>query len=306
MPSHIASSSAQDSRKLIDGRGIAAQILGELTLRVAELKNRGAQLGLAFVRVGEDPASKVYVGRKEKACAELGIVSETHVLPEKTSEAELLALIAKLNLNPHLHGILVQAPLPRQIRESVIYSAVLPQKDVDGFHPVNVGKLMLGDATGFRPCTPAGICELLARSNVKTEGAEVVVLGRGNIVGKPMAAMLCQKGRGANATVTICHSATRDIAAHCRRADILIAAMGVPQFVKAEMVKPGATVIDVGVNRVPDATSKTGTRLVGDVDFAAVQEVASKITPNPGGVGPMTIAMLMQNTVRAAEQAVAS
>jgi methylenetetrahydrofolate dehydrogenase (NADP+)/methenyltetrahydrofolate cyclohydrolase len=306
MPSHIASSSAQDSRKLIDGRGIAAQILGELTLRVAELKNRGAQLGLAFVRVGEDPASKVYVGRKEKACAELGIVSETHVLPEKTSEAELLALIAKLNSDPHLHGILVQAPLPRQIRESVIYSAVLPQKDVDGFHPVNVGKLMLGDATGFRPCTPAGICELLARSNVKTEGAEVVVLGRGNIVGKPMAAMLCQKGRGANATVTICHSATRDIAAHCRRADILIAAMGVPQFVKAEMVKPGATVIDVGVNRVPDATSKTGTRLVGDVDFAAVQEVASKITPNPGGVGPMTIAMLMQNTVRAAEQAVAS
>jgi methylenetetrahydrofolate dehydrogenase (NADP+)/methenyltetrahydrofolate cyclohydrolase len=306
MPSHIASSSAQDSRKLIDGRGIAAQILGELTLRVAELKNRGAQLGLAFVRVGEDPASKVYVGRKEKACAELGIVSETHVLPEKTSEAELLALIAKLNSDPHLHGILVQAPLPRQIRESVIYSAVLPQKDVDGFHPVNVGKLMLGDATGFRPCTPAGICELLARSNVKTEGAEVVVLGRGNIVGKPMAAMLCQKGRGANATVTICHSATRDIAAHCRRADILIAAMGVPQFVKAEMVKPGATVIDVGVNRVPDATSKTGTRLVGDVDFAAVQEVASKITPNPGGVGPMTIAMLMQNTVRAAERAVVS
>ena len=306
MPSHIASSSAQDSRKLIDGRGIAAQILGELTLRVAELKNRGAQLGLAFVRVGEDPASKVYVGRKEKACAELGIVSETHVLPEKTSEAELLALIAKLNSDPHLHGILVQAPLPRQIRESVIYSAVLPQKDVDGFHPVNVGKLMLGDATGFRPCTPAGICELLARSNVKTEGAEVVVLGRGNIVGKPMAAMLCQKGRGANATVTICHSATRDIAAHCRRADILIAAIGVPQFVKAEMVKPGATVIDVGVNRVPDATSKTGTRLVGDVYFAAVQEVAGKITPNPGGVGPMTIAMLMQNTVRAAERAVAS
>jgi methylenetetrahydrofolate dehydrogenase (NADP+)/methenyltetrahydrofolate cyclohydrolase len=306
MPSHIASSSAQDSRKLIDGRGIAAQILGELTLRVAELKNRGAQLGLAFVRVGEDPASKVYVGRKEKACAELGIVSETHVLPEKTSEAELLALIAKLNSDPHLHGILVQAPLPRQIRESVIYSAVLPQKDVDGFHPVNVGKLMLGDATGFRPCTPAGICELLARSNVKTEGAEVVVLGRGNIVGKPMAAMLCQKGRGANATVTICHSATRDIAAHCRRADILIAAIGVPQFVKAEMVKPGATVIDVGVNRVPDATSKTGTRLVGDVDFAAVQEVAGKITPNPGGVGPMTIAMLMQNTVRAAERAVVS
>ena len=172
---------------------------------------------------------------------------------------------------------------------------------MDGFHPVNVGKLMLGDATGFRPCTPAGVMELLARSGVKTDGAEVVVLGRGNIVGKPMAAMLCQKGKNANATVTICHSATRDIEAHCRRADILIAAMGVAEFVKADMVKPGAAVIDVGVNRVPDAGSKTGTKLVGDVDFADVQKIAGKITPNPGGVGPMTIAMLMQNTVRAAE-----
>ncbi len=221
--------------------------------RVAELKNRGVTPGLAFVRVGEDPASRVYVGRKEKACAELGIFSETHVLPETTTEAELLALIAKLNADSRLHGILVQAPLPKQIRESVIYSAVLPQKDVDGFHPVNVGKLMLGDATGFRPCTPAGIVELLARSDVETTGAEVVVLGRGNIVGKPMAAMLCQKGKTANATVTICHSATRDIHSHCRRADILIAAMGVAEFVKAGMVKPGAVVIDVGVNRVPDA-----------------------------------------------------
>ncbi len=250
--------------------------------------------GLAFVRVGEDPASKVYVGRKEKACAELGIFSETHVLPDVTNEADLLALIARLNSDPRLHGILVQAPLPKQISEAQIYSAVLPTKDVDGFHPVNVGKLMLGDATGFRPCTPAGIMELLARSGVKTDGAEVVVLGRGNIVGKPMAAMLCQKGRGANATVTICHSATRDIAAHCRRADILIAALGVPEFVKADMVKTGAVVIDVGVNRVDG-------KLVGDVDFKNVQPVAGKITPNPGGVGPMTIAMLMQNTVRAAE-----
>jgi methylenetetrahydrofolate dehydrogenase (NADP+)/methenyltetrahydrofolate cyclohydrolase len=257
--------------------------------------------GLAFVRVGEDPASKVYVGRKEKCCGELGIVSETHVLPEKSSEAGLLALISKLNTDSRLHGILVQAPLPKHISESRIYSAVSPAKDVDGFHPVNVGKLMLGDASGFRPCTPAGICELLARSGVKTEGAEVVVLGRGNIVGKPMAAMLCQKGKNANATVTICHSATRDINSHCRRADILIAAMGVAEFVKADMVKPGAAVIDVGVNRVPDAAAKTGTKLVGDVDFAAVQKVAGKITPNPGGVGPMTIAMLMQNTVRAAE-----
>jgi methylenetetrahydrofolate dehydrogenase (NADP+) / methenyltetrahydrofolate cyclohydrolase len=286
---------------VVDGRAIAAQIQRELAQRVAELKKRGVVPGLAFVRVGEDPASKVYVGRKEKACAELGVASEMHVLPETTSETDLLALLAKLNSDPRLHGILVQAPLPKQIREAVVYATVLPQKDVDGFHPVNVGKLMLGDATGFRPCTPAGVMELLARSGVKTDGAEVVVLGRGNIVGKPMAAMLCQKGKNANATVTICHSATRDIKFHCRRADILIAAMGVAEFVKADMVKPGAAVIDVGVNRVPDASSKTGTKLVGDVDYAAVQKIAGKITPNPGGVGPMTIAMLMQNTVRATE-----
>jgi methylenetetrahydrofolate dehydrogenase (NADP+)/methenyltetrahydrofolate cyclohydrolase len=286
---------------VVDGRAIAAQIQRELAQRVAELKQRGVVPGLAFVRVGEDPASKVYVGRKEKACAELGIASETHVVPEATSEADLLALLGKLNADPRLHGILVQAPLPKQIRESVVFSTVLPTKDVDGFHPVNVGKLMLGDATGFRPCTPAGVMELLARSGVKTDGAEVVILGRGNIVGKPMAAMLCQKGKNANATVTICHSATRDIKAHCLRADIIIAAIGVAHFVKADMVKPGAVIMDVGVNRIPDATSKTGTKLVGDVDYANVQPIAGKITPNPGGVGPMTIAMLMQNTVRAAE-----
>jgi methylenetetrahydrofolate dehydrogenase (NADP+)/methenyltetrahydrofolate cyclohydrolase len=202
-----------------------------------------------------------------------------------------------------LHGILVQAPLPSHLRATVVYASVLPEKDVDGFNPVNVGKLMLGDPTGFLPCTPAGICELLARSKVRTSGAEVVVLGRGNIVGKPMAVMLCQKEQSANATVTICHSATRDIRAHCQRADILIAAMGVAEFVKADMVKPGAVVVDVGVNRVNDPAAKGGSRLVGDVDFAAVQPVAGKITPNPGGVGPMTIAMLMQNTVRAAERA---
>ena len=286
---------------LIDGKAISAQLLGELAERVAALKQRGVQPGLAFVRVGEDPASKVYVGRKEKACADLGIFSETHVLAANASEVELLQLIAKLNADRRLHGILVQAPLPKQIREAVVYSTVLPEKDVDGFHPVNVGKLMLGDPTGFHPCTPAGIRELLIRTNVNTSGAEVVVLGRGNIVGKPMTAMLCQKDKGANATVTLCHSATRDVKAHCRRADIIIAAMGVAEFVKAEMVKPGAVVIDVGVNRVPDVTSKTGTKLVGDVDFAAIQPIAGKITPNPGGVGPMTIAMLMQNTVRAAE-----
>jgi methylenetetrahydrofolate dehydrogenase (NADP+)/methenyltetrahydrofolate cyclohydrolase len=280
---------------LIDGRAIALQIRHELAVRVAELKENGVTPGLAFVRVGEDAASKVYVGRKEKACEGLGIFSETYILPDATSEIDLLALIVKLNFDQRLHGILVQSPLPKQISESKIYSAVLPQKDVDGFHPLNVGKLMLGDATGFRPCTPAGIVELLARSNVKTDGTEVVVLGRGNIVGKPMAAMLCQKAKNANATVTICHSATRDIKSHCRRADILIAAIGVPEFVKGDMVKPGSVIIDVGVNRVDG-------KLVGDVDFAAVQKVAGKITPNPGGVGPMTIAMLMQNTVRAAEQ----
>lgn len=279
---------------LIDGRAISARILGELSARMGALKTRGMQPGLAFVRVGEDPASKVYVGRKEKACADLGMFSQTHVLPEKTTEAELLALIAKLNSDARVHGILVQAPLPKHIREAVVYSTVLPQKDVDGFHPVNVGKLMLGDPTGFHPCTPAGIRELLVRSETKIEGAEVVVLGRGNIVGKPMAAMLCQKEKHANATVTICHSGTRDIKAHCRRADILIAAIGSAEFVKADMVKSGAVVIDVGVNRVAG-------KLVGDVDFKNVQPIAGKITPNPGGVGPMTIAMLMSNTVRAAE-----
>ena len=286
---------------LIDGKAIAADIQRELGVRVAALKARGIAPGLAYLRVGEDPSSKVYVGRKEKACAELGIISETHVLPEATSEADLLALLDRLNRANHLHGILVQAPLPKHIRESVIYSSVLPTKDVDGFHPVNVGKLMLGDETGFKPCTPAGVVELLVRSGVKTAGAEVVILGRGNIVGKPMAAMLCQKGRTANSTVTICHSATRDIAGHCRRADIIVAAMGVPEFLKADMIRPGAVIMDVGVNRIPDPSAKTGSRLVGDVAFAEIQPIAGRITPNPGGVGPMTIAMLLQNTVRAAE-----
>jgi methylenetetrahydrofolate dehydrogenase (NADP+)/methenyltetrahydrofolate cyclohydrolase len=289
---------------LIDGRAIARQIQDELARRIAALKGRGAPPGLAFVRVGEDPASKVYVGRKEKTCAELGIASETHVLPQTATEAELLELLARLNADARLHGILVQAPLPGHIRSAIVCSTVLPEKDVDGFHPINVGKLMLGDPSGFLPCTPAGIRELLTRSNVQTSGAEVVVLGRGNIVGKPMAAMLCQKQRHANATVTLCHGGTRDIQAHCRRADILIAALGVPGFVKASMVKPGAVVIDVGVSRVPDPAAKGGSRLAGDVDFAGVQPVAGKITPNPGGVGPMTIAMLMQNTVLAAERAI--
>jgi methylenetetrahydrofolate dehydrogenase (NADP+)/methenyltetrahydrofolate cyclohydrolase len=289
---------------VIDGRAIAGQIHVETAERVAALKTRGVQPGLAFVRVGEDPASKVYVSMKEKACSSLGIYSETRVLPETTGEAELLALLSQLNADRRIHGILVQAPLPRQIRETVVYAAVSPQKDMDGFHPVNVGKLMLGDPTGFLPCTPSGIRELLTRSQVRIEGAEAVILGRGNIVGKPMAAMLCQKARHANATVTICHSQTRDIKAHCRRADILIAALGAARFVTVDMVKPGAAVVDVGVNRTPDPSARGGFRLVGDVDFEQVQPIAGKITPNPGGVGPMTIAMLIQNTVRAAELAI--
>ncbi len=288
---------------LIDGRAIAEQIHAETAGRIDRLKIRGLQPGLAFVRVGEDPASKVYVGMKQRMSARLGIHSEVHVLPEATTEAELLALLDKLNADARIHGILVQAPVPSHIGAARVYARVFPQKDVDGFHPVNVGKLLLGDPTGFRPCTPAGIQELLIRSEVKTEGAEVVILGRGDIVGKPMAAILCQKARHANCTVTICHSRTRDISAHCRRADILIAAMGQAEFVKAAMVKPGAVVIDVGVNRVADPAAKDGTRLVGDVDFAGVQSIAGRITPNPGGVGPMTIALLMQNTVRAAETA---
>jgi len=290
---------------LINGRAIAEAIHAETAQRVAALRARGIVPGLVFVRVGEDPASKVYVGMKARMSERLGIAAETKVLPESTSQEDLVRLLQGLNTDPRVHGILVQAPLPAHIRASVIYSTVSPAKDVDGFHPVNVGKLMLGDPSGFRPCTPAGIQELLIRSGVPTEGAEVVVLGRGDIVGKPMVSILCQKARHANATVTLCHSRTRDIAAHCRRADILIAAMGVPEFVKAAMVKPGATVVDVGVNRVPDPAAKDGSRLVGDVAFAEVQPVAGRITPNPGGVGPMTIAMLMQNTVRAAEMAAA-
>lgn len=287
--------------RLIDGRAIAEQLHAETLNRIDALKARGIQPGLAFVRVGEDPASQVYVGMKEKTSHKLGILSRTHVLPQNTSEAQLLQLVTELNADKSVHGILVQAPIPRQIDSTRIYSAVLPEKDVDGFHPVNAGKLLLGDTTGFVPCTPAGVNELLIRSQVPIEGAEVVVLGRGNIVGKPMAALLMQKAPHANATVTVVHSQTRQIREHCLRADIIVAAMGVAHFLKADMVKPGAAVMDVGVNRVNDPASKTGTRLVGDVDFDALRKIAGWITPNPGGVGPMTIAMLMRNTVQAAE-----
>ena len=288
---------------LIDGRAIAEQIHQETARRVFNLKARGVQPCLFFVRVGEDAASKVYVGMKEKMSARLGITSTTRVFPENTTEAELLDFLRDLNASPAVHGILVQAPMPRQIDQARVFSTVSPAKDVDGFHPVNVGKLMLGEKGGFIPCTPGGVHELLIRAGVQIAGSEVVILGRGNIVGKPMASILIQKSPMADATVTVCHSRTRDIAAHCRRADIIIAAMGVPEFLKADMVKPGTVIVDVGVNRIDDPTAKNGYRLVEDVDFARVQPIASKITPNPGGVGPMTIAMLMRNTVQAAEQA---
>ena len=287
---------------LIDGRAIAREVHAETESRVATLKSAGVEPGLVFVRVGEDSASKVYVGMKERTAAKLGIRSETTVLPEDTPEAELLKLLAKLNADSSVHGVLVQAPLPRHIDETKVFSTVSPSKDVDGFHPVNVGRLMLGESGGFVPCTPGGVHELLIRSGTPIDGAEVVILGRGNIVGKPMAAILCQKSGRANATVTLCHSRTRNVVEHCRRADIVVAAIGMAQFIKADMVKPGATVIDVGVNRVDDPAAEKGYRLVGDVDFTAVQPIAGKITPNPGGVGPMTIAMLMRNTVRAAVQ----
>jgi methylenetetrahydrofolate dehydrogenase (NADP+)/methenyltetrahydrofolate cyclohydrolase len=293
------------SARLIDGKAISAQIHSETQARTLALREkRGITPGITFVRVGEDPASRAYVRMKGAKAAELGIRSDTIVLDEKTSQAELLVLIERLNRDPQVHGILVQAPLPRHLKEDEIFSAIDFRKDVDGFHPINVGKLLLGQNPLFKPCTPAGVHELLIRSEVPLSGAEVVILGRGNIVGKPMAAILLQKEKHADATVTVLHSRSKNIAEHCRRADILIAAMGQAHFVKADMVKPGAVVIDVGVNRVDDPAAKNGYRLVGDVDFEAVSQVAGAITPNPGGVGPMTIAMLLSNTVRAAEIAV--
>lgn len=290
------------SAHLIDGRAIAAQIHAETAEGVRNLKSRGIQPAIVFVRVGEDPASRAYVGMKDKKGAELGIRTETKVLPESSTQAELLALLAQLNADPSVHGILVQAPLPKHISETVVFSTVSPDKDVDGFHPVNFGKLLLGDTTGFRPCTPAGVQELLIRSGIATRGRQVAVLGRGNIVGKPMAAILCQKADHADATVTLLHSRSRDIARHVADADIVIAAMGQAEFVKASMVKPGAAVVDVGVNRVEDPASSKGYRLVGDIAFAEICEVAGWVTPNPGGVGPMTIAMLMANTLAAAQK----
>ena len=285
--------------QLIDGKQIAQTIREEIRSGVEELRQRhGVTPGLATVLVGDNPASVSYVTAKNKTCAELGMTSFQHTLPATITEDELLALIDRLNRDPAVHGILVQLPLPRGIRESRVIEAIDPRKDVDGFHPINVGRLMLGEPI-FPPCTPAGIQELIVRSGTPTEGAEVVVVGRSNIVGKPVAVMLLQKQRNANATVTVCHTQTRDLAAHTRRADILIVAAGRPQAITGEMIRPGATVIDVGVNRVGYGDSGKA-ELVGDVDFDSAVEVAGKITPVPGGVGPMTITMLMRNTLRAA------
>lgn len=291
------------SAKIIDGIAIAEEVHRETAARVAALRERGIQPSVTFIRVGEDPASRAYVSRKHKKAEELGIRSDTIVMPEATPEKVLLAAIERLNADPKTHGILVQAPLPPHIREQTVFATVAPDKDVDGFHPVNFGKLLLGDDSGFRPCTPAGIHHLLIRSGIRTQGAEVAIIGRGNIVGKPMAAILLQKANDCDATVTLLHSRSREIPSHTRRADIVIAALGRARFLTADMIKPGACVIDVGVNRITDDTVPRGYRLVGDVDFDGVCGTAGSITPNPGGVGPMTIAMLMANTVRAAELA---
>jgi methylenetetrahydrofolate dehydrogenase (NADP+)/methenyltetrahydrofolate cyclohydrolase len=286
--------------KLIDGTALAERVTREVAVRVGELVERGVTPGLTVVLVGDDPASAVYVGSKERTCRELGMHGETLRLPATTTQRELLEIVDRLNADPSVHGILVQMPLPKQIDADAVVRRIRPDKDVDGFHPVNVGKLSIGEKDGFAPCTPAGVLYMLQTYGVATTGADCVVIGRSNIVGKPMAALMVQSG--VDATVTVCHSRTRDLAEHTRRADILIVAAGRPQMVTAEMVKPGAVVIDVGMNRIPDATKKSGTRLVGDVAFDAVREVASLITPVPGGVGKMTIAMLMANTVRAAAQ----
>jgi len=286
---------------LIDGRAIAKKVRADVAERAKRLIERGVTPGLAVVLVGDDPASAIYVSAKGKATEEAGMYSLTVRLDADTSQDELLARVDALNADPRIHGILVQMPLPKQIDPDAIIRRIAPAKDVDGFHPVNVGKMLIGERDGFVPCTPAGIQLMLKESGVKTPGKNCVVIGRSNIVGKPMAALMIQDNENANCTVTVCHRHTADLKAQTRTADILIVAAGRPRIVTGDMVKPGAVVIDVGTNRVADPKAKGGTRLQGDVDFDSVREVASKITPVPGGVGPMTIAMLMANTVRAAE-----
>jgi methylenetetrahydrofolate dehydrogenase (NADP+)/methenyltetrahydrofolate cyclohydrolase len=290
------------SARIIDGIALAKTIRAEVADEVARLSGSGRKPGLAAVLVGEDPASAVYVRSKGKACQEAGMHSETIRLPAETSEAELLATVDRLNADPAIHGILVQLPLPKHINSERVLHRIDPGKDVDGFHPMNVGKLVTGDKTAFRPATPYGVQQMLIRSGIETKGANAVIVGRSNIVGKPMANLLIQQGPGGDATVTVCHSKTRDLPAVARTADILIAAIGRAEFVTAGMVRPGAVVIDVGINRVDDPSQPRGYRLTGDVAYREVAEVASAITPVPGGVGPMTIAMLLKNTLQAQEQ----
>jgi methylenetetrahydrofolate dehydrogenase (NADP+)/methenyltetrahydrofolate cyclohydrolase len=287
--------------QIIDGKKIAATIQQELSGRIQKLKEKGITPGLAAVLVGDNPASAIYVQSKTKKCQELGLFSETIRLPQETSENTLLQRLHALNADVRIHGILVQLPLPKQIRERVVIETIAPEKDVDGFHPVNRGRLQIGEET-FVPCTPAGVHEMILRSGFTVNGQHVVILGRSQIVGLPLALLLAQKSSNANATVTICHSATRDLAGITSQADILVAAIGRANFVTADKVRTGAVVIDVGINRVDDPNSPKGYRVVGDVDFERVGEKAAAITPVPGGVGPMTIIMLMQNTVLAAER----
>ena len=284
---------------VIDGKAIAARINEESRRAVSALANEGRTPGLAVVLVGDDPASQTYVRNKERTCRELGMHSVKHELSVRTTQAELIGLVHSLNADPAIHGILVQSPPPPQIDERAVIAAIDPRKDVDGFHPVNIAKLALGERDGFVPCTPLGCQRLLIESGIETRGAHVVVLGRSMIVGKPLALLLMNKGMGGDATVTVAHSRTQDLGSVCRSADILIAAIGQPEFVTAEMVRAGAVVIDVGINRIPSADVPKGSRLVGDVAFSEVAPRCRAITPVPGGVGPMTIAMLMQNTIAA-------
>jgi len=290
--------------RIIDCKQVSAQVREELKQEVARLKQRGIVPGLGVILVGDDPASESYVTGKERACDEIGIYSDDNRLPASASQKEVLLLVHRMNKDPDIHGILVQLPLPKHIKEGEVMLAIDPAKDVDGIHPMNVGRMVLG-GRAFLPCTPHGIVQLLVRSGVKIEGSHVVIVGRGNLVGKPLANMLIRKNATGNATVTVCHTLTKDLAYYTRQADILIAAAGNPKTITADMVKDGVVVVDVGVNRVPDATKKAGYRLVGDVDFEAVKEKASLITPVPGGVGPMTITMLLYNTVEAAKQVAA-
>jgi methylenetetrahydrofolate dehydrogenase (NADP+)/methenyltetrahydrofolate cyclohydrolase len=289
--------------QIIDGKQIAANMREELKAEVAKLKEKGIVPGLGVILVGEDPASISYVTAKARTCEEIGIYSDDNRLPAQTSQQELILLVKKMNKDPKIHGILVQLPLPEHLNETDVLMTIDPDKDVDGFHPMNVGKMVVGEKA-FLPCTPHGVIQLLLRSGVTIEGSHVVIVGRSNIVGKPLANMLIQKNAIGNATVTVCHTRTKNLANHTRQADIVIAAAGRPNTITADMVKEGVVVIDVGVNRIEDATKKQGFRLVGDVDFEAVKEKASLITPVPGGVGPMTITMLLYNTVESAKRSV--